>query len=267
MTPTFKDFISLLEELAPQKYAESWDNSGFQVGAHSCKIRKIFMALDPTIASLKSASSRGAQLLLTHHPLIFKPISKVDYERYPGNVIYHAAKEDICIVAAHTNLDVSEGGINDMLAEILNLSDLQVLEQVDGVESIGLGRIGRLPTALSLNEVVGIIKESLGLDILKISGEEKSSIRKVAVVGGSGGNLINSAFRNGADLLITGDVDHHQALEALELGVVVVDGGHFNMEKKAFSLFSERLREVISTRGWDVTIEFALDEEDPIKWG
>ncbi|MFC1885210.1 Nif3-like dinuclear metal center hexameric protein [Thermodesulfobacteriota bacterium] len=267
MIPTLKDFISLLEELSPQEYAESWDNSGFQVGANSCEIRKVFMALDPTIASLKSASSRGAQLLLTHHPLIFKPISKIDYERYPGSVIYQAAKEDICIVAAHTNLDVGEGGINDMLAEILNLYDLKVLDEVDGVESIGLGRIGRLPVALSLNEVVKIIKKVFRLDTLKISGEEKSPIRTVAVVGGSGGSLINSAFRNGADLLITGDVDHHQALEAVELGIVVVDGGHFNMEKKAFSLFSERLREVITARGWNVTIEFDLDEEGPTRWG
>jgi dinuclear metal center YbgI/SA1388 family protein len=266
MIPTLKDFILLLEDLASQKYAEDWDNSGFQLGRQSRKIKKVLMSLDPTVSSVKSAASKSVDLLLTHHPLIFRPISKIDYEQYPGSVIYQAIKEDVCIVAAHTNLDVVKGGINDILAELLDLRDTKFLSELEGVEPIGPGRIGNLPEAVDLAHALDKIKEAIGVEALGISGKGRDSIKRVAVVGGSGGSFVQAAFKSGADLLITGDVGHHHSLEAIGLGLVVVDAGHYNMEKKAFSIFSERLKREIKNRDWGVVIEVDNDERAPSRW-
>ena len=117
MTPKLRDIIEVLEALAPSSMAEDWDNPGLQVGDLSREIHTIFVALDPTFNAVQEASRHDAQLLLTHHPLIFKPISQIEKNGYPGDVIYEAVTKDVSIVSAHTNLDMAKGGINDLLAK------------------------------------------------------------------------------------------------------------------------------------------------------
>lgn len=267
MFPLVKEFLELLEQIAPTRLAEPWDNPGLQVGSYNQEIQKIFLALDPTLKSVRLAKNCGAQLLLTHHPLIFRPLSKLEVDRYPDNVVFEAASSGISVVAAHTNLDVAKGGINDILAEMLGLQRVSVLKEVNGEAGMGLGRLGELTQPAPLPSVVSDIKEILGTEKLKIVGHRTALIRRLAVVGGSGGNLVALASQEGADLLLTGDVSHHNALEAKHLGIALVDGGHFYTERLPFRLFAKPLKDALTSKGWNLTVEVDDDEINPMQDG
>lgn len=238
MVPRIKDILDRLENIAPTVLAEPWDNPGLQVGSYSQEITKIFLSLDPTLRALRSAGRRNAQLLFTHHPLIFKPLSRLDINIYPGDVIAEALTSRICVIAAHTNLDMAKGGINDILADLLKLQHIEVLEEKDEAEGAGLGRIGELPTASRLSAVVEDVKRIFGTKKVKVVGRKDEQVRRLAVVGGSGGSLVFLASKKGADLLVTGDIGHHHALEAESLGIALIDAGHFHTEKTAFGAFN-----------------------------
>ena len=264
MKPTLKDFLDLLESIAPARLAESWDNPGLQVGLLSQKIRKVFTSLDPTLDALLSADEADAQLLFTHHPLIFKPLSRLDINSFPGDVIAEAVKRGVSIVAAHTNLDAARGGINDILADLMGLTNVEVLKNADEMDGVGLGRIGYLPQPTALSAVARDVKDVLGTQSIKVVGKRDALIHRLAVVGGSGGSLLPLAYEKGADLLLTGDVGHHVALEAESSGMALIDGGHFHTEKTAFRVFVSNLNKTIKTRGWEVTLETDKNETDPI---
>ncbi|MCP4681755.1 MAG: Nif3-like dinuclear metal center hexameric protein [Desulfobacterales bacterium] len=266
MYPKLKDILDLLEKFAPERLAEEWDNPGLQVGSYSREIKKIFLALDPTMKSLASAFRQGAQMLLSHHPLIFSPISRLDVNVYPGNVIVEALKSKICVVAAHTNLDLAHGGINDILADSLGFKNVEILKESREMDNAGLGRIGDLPKPDKLSIVAKRVKEVLGTEKLKMVGSGNLQINRIAVVGGSGGNLVSLASEKGAQLLLTGDVSHHNALEAESLGIALLDGGHFLTEKMAFGLFAERLQAMIKEQGWGVMVEVDKEETDPMRY-
>jgi dinuclear metal center YbgI/SA1388 family protein len=267
MVPTINDILDRLDKIAPTVLAEPWDNPGLQVGSYSQEITKIFLSLDPTLKALKSAQRRNAQLLFTHHPLIFKPLSRLDINTHPGDVIVEAAKSRVSVIAAHTNLDMAKGGINDILADLLELQNVEVLEQKDEAEYAGLGRIGDLPAAVRLSVLVEKVKRVFGTEQVKFVGREDEQVRRLAVVGGSGGSLVSLAFKKGADLLVTGDIGHHHALDAESLGIALIDAGHFHTEKTAFGAFAERLRAMVTEWGWKVVIEVDEDETDPMGHG
>ena len=262
------DILDLLEELAPNSLAEDWDNPGLQVGKKSQTIHKILIALDPTLQALKTATQIKAQLLLTHHPLIFKPLFHLDQEVFPANVIFEAIRTGTSIIAAHTNLDRSQGGINDMLAQLFGLQHATVLQKMTDLNDhgVGLGRIGLIPESKSLDEMVETVKEKLGLQTTKLVGRGDQPINRIAVVGGSGGGFVATAAEAGADLLITGDLGHHHALEAENLGLALIDGGHFHTEKAALSLFTDRFKKILKNRNWEATIEFFQTERCPITY-
>jgi len=267
MLPTLKDILDTLDEIAPFILAEEWDNSGLQVGSLSHEIKKIYVALDPTIETLKNASNTGAQLLLTHHPLIYKPLLNINYEKYPGEIIYFASKAEISIIAAHTNLDICIGGINDILANILNLEGIKALEEHNGnSESIGIGRIGTLQKPLELSKVIEILKNCLGVNNIMVSGKNDKIIKRIAVVGGSGGDTISTAAQKGADLLVTGDIKYHQAMEAQNSGLSLIDGGHFHTERTALKVFSGIFKDALASKGWDVMLEFHGNEKNPMRF-
>jgi dinuclear metal center YbgI/SA1388 family protein len=263
MTLRLKDFLELLETVAPARWAEPWDNPGLQIGSPAQEIKKIFSSLDPTLKALKSASKAHAQLLFTHHPLIFKPVSRVQTDTFPGNVMAEAVREGIAIVAAHTNLDSAPDGINDILARLLGLTDVEVLKPVE--DGAGLGRIGNLSNPVSLSAVAHAVRKVLGEGDMRVVGERDRLIRRIAVVGGSGGSLVSLACEKGADLLVTGDVGHHVALEAETLGIALIDGGHFHSEKVAFQVFARNLETLLSSKGWKIEIETDEGEGNPLR--
>ena len=266
MVPKLKDILDILEDLAPSSLAEDWDNPGLQVGGFSGEIKSILFSLNPTLEALKAASRKKAQMLLTHHPLIFRPLFHLNQETYPGNVIFEACRRGISVVSAHTNLDAAPGGINDMLAHLFGLQEVDVLDKGQGRdgEGAGLGRIGLLPRPLSLAAMIRSVKAALDIKTVRVVGRKKGRVKNVALVGGSGGSMVSVAAARGADLLITGDVSHHDALAAEELGLSVIDGGHFHTEKAAFWLFAEHFRHRMEALGWPVRIYRFEGEKDPM---
>ena len=254
----------MIEEIAPHELAESWDNPGLQVGALDQKIKIIFFSLDPTIQSLQSAIKYKADLLLTHHPLIFRPISKIDFSFYPGDVVNGAIKNGISIVSAHTNLDSAPGGLNDILAEMLDLKEVEVLKKNEVMNEAGLGRIGRLDENIRLRDLLEHIKRIFDLkNIRVVSDTLEKQINKIAVVSGSGGSLITFAAQKGADVLITGDISYHDALNALSYGLILIDAGHFYTENVAFKKFSEKFKNILENKGFDAEIIFDNNKYDP----
>ena len=264
MIPTVGDFLRMIERIAPMKLAEPWDNPGLQIGDSEQKINKIFSSLDPTLDALMAASEINAQVLFTHHPLIFKSISHIEINAYPGQILARAAREHISVVTAHTNLDMARGGINDILADLMGLQNVEVLQPHPKEPGVGLGRVGDLAEATDLITLANTVKTMLGAEHIRLVGQKTECVRRIAVVGGSGGSLISSAAKSGADVLITGDVGHHAALEARTLGIALIDGGHFHSEKTAFNIFCENLEDFFKKEGWDVGVETDHIQGDPI---
>jgi dinuclear metal center YbgI/SA1388 family protein len=264
MIPTLGDFLRLIERIAPVRLAEPWDNPGLQIGDSEQQIKKICSSLDPTLAALKNASKSNAQVLFTHHPLIFKSISHIEVNTYPGRILAQAAQKNISVVTAHTNLDVAEGGINDILANLFTLQNVEVLQPHNEEPGIGLGRIGDLPEPMDLFSFLKVVKKRLDADHIRLVGQKTRPMRRVAVVGGSGGSLVSLAAKKGADALITGDVGHHAALEAESFGIALIDGGHFHTEKAAFNIFCNNLEDFFRKEGWEVGVEIDSTQMDPI---
>jgi dinuclear metal center YbgI/SA1388 family protein len=265
MVPKVSDILNILEKLAPSSLAEPWDNPGLQVGNPGRSIAKILVSLDPTIEALREAVRREADMLFTHHPLLFRPITWVDESAYPGIVIAEACRNGISIVAAHTNLDATQGGINDLLAQLLDLRNVQVL-QAKEEGNAGIGRVGDLPAPLSLGALVEKVKSVLGPMYLRVSGNRDAVIRRVAVVGGAGGDLVATASRSRADVLITGEIRHHEALLARHMGVALLDAGHYETEKLALDLFADKLRHHLGEAGCAVSVETYTGEKPPLKY-
>ena len=255
----------MIERIAPMKLAEPWDNPGLQIGDSEQKIRKIFSSLDPTSDALMGALQFDAQVLFTHHPLIFKPVSHIEINAYPGQILAQAAQKKISVVSAHTNLDVAGSGINDILANLLGLNDIEVLKPHTEAPEVGLGRVGNLSKPSDLLSLAKAVKIQLGTEHIRLAGHtQKSSVKRIAVVGGSGGSLIPDAAKMGADVLITGDIGHHAALEGKFLGIALIDGGHFQTEKTAFNIFCRELEVFFQEEGWEIGIETDDAQMDPM---
>ncbi|MBW1999478.1 MAG: Nif3-like dinuclear metal center hexameric protein [Deltaproteobacteria bacterium] len=263
--PTVEEIIGVIGEIAPPGWAEEWDNPGLQVGSLKAEVEKILLSLDPTFDSLNDAVEKKAQMLFTHHPLIFKPVARIDRDVFPGDIIERALRNGITIFSAHTNLDVAEGGINDILASLFELEDVEVLEPLhhEAGKKLGLGRVGNLRQERTLLEMVEKVKEVLGTERVESVGHMDSRIGRVAVVGGAGGTMIPAASEKEADLLITGDLSYHNGQEALRRGLAVLDAGHFYTEKAPFSRFSIPLKKAFRDRGLEVSLEICHRERDP----
>lgn len=328
------DIVGIINKIAPPALAESWDNPGLQVGDPNGEVTRIMVALDPTPATISAAINASCHVLVTHHPLIFKPLSSISSASPLGRQIQKAIKADLAIVSLHTNYDIASGGLNDLLAEKIGLQGCvplritaaqQLLKLVVFVPAdhlarvrtsllpyteslgnyrdcsfaaggegtftpqagsqpyigtsgvcqqvaearlellidrenrsraikvllaehpyeepaydlyplsnegaqLGLGRIGRLPHAQPLVEYAAHISHVLAAPALRYIGDPAAMIAKVALCSGSGASLLREAVRAGADLLVTGDVKYHEALDAEDLGIGLVDAGHFATE-------------------------------------
>ena len=267
MFPNLKEVINILDEIAPFALAEKWDNSGLQVGSYNQVIRRILVALDPTMEAVSIASSTDVQLLVTHHPLLFRAVSCINFNIYPGNVIHEAVRNNIAIVAVHTNLDSARAGINHILGEKLGLLDVEILDprELNGEGGYGLGITGSLPEPVDLLSASGLIKNILGLSTVKVIGTDESVIKRIAVVGGSGRDLISIAAEKKADLLVTGDIGHHDALTARALGLNIIDAGHFSTERFALTGFIKKLEDLFAGHHMDIVLKLHEDERDPAR--
>lgn len=219
---TVSEIYDYINEAAPFDTALSFDNVGLLVGNADMHVRKVLLALDITKSVCNEAIKLGANLIISHHPIIFKPLKNIKF----NSVVATLIKNDISAICAHTNLDIAEKGVNFRLAEKLGLSDLSSLTFE---ENNPMGLVGYLENEMSAKEFALMVKEKLNCQGVRYT-KVNDKIKKVAVCSGSGGSFIESAYEKSADAFITGEIKHSDILKANEFGISVVDAGHYKTE-------------------------------------
>lgn len=238
-----KDIIDIVEKVAPTDLAKSWDNVGLLVGDREKKIQTIMIALDPTGNVIRQGIDAGIDMLITHHPMIFSPLKSITYDDFIGRRIMDLIQNDIAYYAMHTNFDMTK--MAEAAAKMICLSELQVLEPEEESTSNGIGRIGELERSMTLEECALVVKERFQADHVRIVGNRKKMVKKAGISPGSGKSMIDAALLNRVDVLITGDIDHHTAIDANEQGLCIIDGGHYGTEHIMVEYMERYLNESI----------------------
>ena len=225
-----KKVIEILEKQSPKSYACDWDNVGLLVGREDKEIQKIYIALDATDEAIEEAIANGADMLLTHHPMIFKGMKRVTQEDFIGRRIIRLIQNDMVYYAMHTNFDVM--GMADLAADYLGISDTRVLEitRVSEIGEEGIGRYGSLKKEMTVRECCEEVKQAFSLENVKVFGELERKVKTAAISPGSGRSVISNALQAGVDVLITGDIDHHEGIDAVAQKLTVIDAGHYGVE-------------------------------------
>lgn len=232
----------ILEKKFPRVYACEWDNDGLMCAAKmDAPVNKVLCTLDVTTEALLHAYTNGFDTIISHHPLIFRPLGAItpDYSHVARKALY-ALQNGINVFSYHTRFDAMPGGINDLLANQLEL--LKIRTFGDGESD--MGRLGELHTEMSAENFCKFVKEKLGCDTLSYSKSEKNTVKTVAVLGGAGKDFIDGARKAGADVLVSGELGYNNMAEALERGIMLVEAGHFFTEDVACKYFSEIMDEL-----------------------
>ena len=219
-----KEIVQVIEAAYPREAALDFDNVGLLVGRAEKEVKRVYIALDATDVEA------GADMLITHHPLIFSPLKKVTDEDFVSRRVVKLIQNDISYYAMHTNYDVL--GMAELAEKILGIRDSEVLDitmEKDGKPE-GIGRIGELEKPMTLEECCVYVKHKLNLGSLKVFGDMQAEVSRLAISPGSGKTAIAAAIAKGADVLVTGDIGHHDGLDAVEQGLAVIDAGHYGTE-------------------------------------
>ena len=257
------DIMACLEQSFPQSLAEEWDNVGLQVGSACLPCRAIMTCLTVTQDVVDYATEMGVDLIIAHHPLIFTPLKAIILQQPVGRIISKLLAHQISLFVAHTNIDKACGGLNDWLAETLQLQEPGILETREG-EAGGYGRIGCLADEVTLTSLVRWVGKALGIETVRFIGDQDKPIRKVAVCSGSGSHLWPLALEQGADALITGDLKYHIAIEVENTPLALIDAGHFGTE----AIFASRLAVWVGKEAqkqqWPLRVIAYKGETDPL---
>lgn len=256
-----RDITQVIETFAPRSLQESYDNAGLQVGDPEMEVSAVLLCLDVTEEILEEAIQRQCNLVISHHPLIFRGLKELTGKTATERIAIRAIRENVAIYAAHTNLDSAWDGVSHEIAHSLGLDNLEVLEPKECETNCGLGVIGTTRPTPKL-EFLRKIKETFSVKALKYSDRWRGIvIKKVAVCGGSGASLIPEAIRKGADMIVTGDVKYHDFTE-YGYDIVIADIGHFESELCTRKIFSRIIREKYP----DCVTYFSETEKNPIKY-
>lgn len=243
MSVAIEDVVRLIEDIAPRQLAYEWDNTGLLLRCSS-NISAVMVALDVTDAVVDEALDEECDMILSHHPLIFEPMKALSNQNVTQALVMRLIRENISVYSAHTSFDRAPGGINDLLAQKLGLTDVFVANS-DGED---LMRVGNLPKTMDTGELAEYVKKCIGIKHLMTSDAHYDSIGKVAVVGGSGGSMLEAAAKSGAKALITGEAKHSHHIEAMMRGLPIIEAGHYATEclfvDGAFLSLQVRLNEV-----------------------
>ena len=260
---TVGDILTYLETLAPRSMKMDWDNVGLLCGGKSRPVTKVLVALDPFEGVCKEAVQWGAELILTHHPLIFSPLKSVTDETSIGRAVQLLCANSISAINAHTNLDCAPGGVNDCLARTLGLSDVQVIAP-SGVDELGrpwgLLRQGTVE-AQPLSDFLPKVKSALNCEGLRYVDGGKP-VRQVAVGGGACASELMDAVSAGCDTFVTADVKYNQFWDAKDLGLNLIDAGHFPTENPVTALLAEK----IAAQFPEVTVKISETHRDCMKF-
>ena len=240
---TVNDILAYMNTLAPASMKMDWDNVGLLCGSRTQQVKKVLVALDPFESVCREAAQVGADLIVTHHPLIFRAPNTVTDDTALGRSILFLAQNSISAINAHTNLDCAPGGVNDVLAQTLGLQNIQVVAPTGTTEDgqpWGLLRQGTVPMQ-SLETFLSHVKSALGCSGLRYVDGGKS-VFKVAVGGGACAGEMGLAIKEGCDTFVTADVRYNQFWDAREQGLNLIDAGHFHTENPICPVLAEKLR-------------------------
>ncbi len=246
------DVMKYIEQLAPAELAEDWDNTGLLLGSSAQSVSRIMVCLDVTNEALSAAVSKKVDLIVTHHPVIFKGIKRICEDSTKGNQLYTAICNGISVISAHTNLDYAENGVNAKLAEAIGLKDTVMLGK-------GPGRIGVLNERMSFDDFIREVKKKLEVPFVRAVGSAGSGIYRVGVFSGSFDDDLEALEESGADAVVTGDLKYHTALDAREAGLCLIDAGHFGTER----VILPYLTKVLAERFSETEVLHYRQEKDP----
>lgn len=247
-----RDIMKVIETTYPKHAALEWDNVGLLVGRAEKEVKTIYVALDATDEVIEDAISCEADMLVTHHPMLFSPLKQITDENFIGSRVVKLLQHDISYYAMHTNYDVL--GMADLSGKILGLSDMEVLEVTDTERVEGFGRVGFLPKEMTLRQCCELVKEKFGLNGVKVFGDMEQTVRRVAISPGSGKHMSELAIAKGADVFVTAEIDHHEGIDSVAQGVAIIDAGHYGLEHIFISDMAEFMKEKF-LGVWVVTAE------------
>lgn len=236
------ELIAALEQSYPKHVAMNWDNVGLLVGRYDKEIHKVLVTLDVTDEIIERAIKEEADMIISHHPLIFSALKQITSATLDGRRILSLAANDICCYAAHTNYDVLR--MADLAKERLKLTQTVPLEDCE-MEGKGIGMVGFLPSEMTLKECAGYVKDAFALPSVKVFGDADARIRSAAICPGSGKGMAKFALEKGAQVLITGDIDHHSGLDAVAENLMIIDAGHYGLEY----IFIDDMAEMLASLG------------------
>lgn len=273
-----KNIISFMYQLAPASLAENWDNIGLILGNEEKEVKKILLCLDITSKVVEEALHLESDLIISHHPFIFKKIERINENEHKGGLLYKLIKADISVFCTHTNLDAAENGVNRKLAEMLELTDITNFkdptfsdqscefinskkDSFDNKVIYGLGAVGNISGSFSLKEFGLFVKDKLKVGTIRFVGNEDKKPGRAAVFCGSFNDELIAIKENRADVLVTGDLKYHTALDAIALGICIIDAGHFNTEK----IILPFLKKSINDKFPGIEVMCSSMESDPFK--
>ncbi|MGN0659436.1 MAG: Nif3-like dinuclear metal center hexameric protein [Emergencia sp.] len=238
--------IEIIEGISPSSTAEEWDNCGWQLKTGVGDIYRVLVSLEVTESVIREAAEEGADLILTHHPMLFSGIRRVSCDDVTGNYILQLAKAGISVYSCHTSFDKAEGGNNDCLGRLLGLEDIGPFSRDNG-----FCRKGDTPAEMTLMEVIHNAAEAFGIDErhFRYVGDPASPVRSIGWCTGAGSEFLQDAAAEGCDLYITGDLKYHEAQLAKEMGLCVLDAGHYGTEKIFTENMADLLREALDAAG------------------
>jgi len=241
------DLFQYINSYAPVETQMDFDNAGFLFGSKERAVHSVLLALDATNAVIEEAAQKKVQVLITHHPVIFHPVKSILTNDVTGRKLLFLAKNDISVISMHTNLDAAEGGVNDVLIRKLGAVTVSRSEEEP------MMRIGELNEPTSLSDYLHYVKTSLHCNGIRYVDSGKP-VRRIACLGGAGGEMLSAALHAGCDTFVTGDVDYHTFLDAAELGVNLIDADHFCTENPVMVDLQSRLEQAFPE------VQFILSE-------
>lgn len=249
---TIRDILTWMNEMYPFALAEDYDNCGLLIGDPEKTLSRCLLALDVTDNVLADAVRQKAELILTHHPVIFNPLKRLS----AGEIPYECARNGVAVLSSHTCLDKAEGGVNDVLTELFSLRNVTILEEADGV-----ARMGTLARPVSPLEFAGLCKKLLNAGGVRVV-EGNRPVKTVGICSGAGGDFLEAVIVAGCDAYLTGEVKHHEAVAAKISGITLVDAGHFETETVILPKLAAELSEAFPA------VEFLLSEANRplMKW-
>ncbi|MCL1945496.1 MAG: Nif3-like dinuclear metal center hexameric protein [Firmicutes bacterium] len=276
-----QDICKIIEKFAPKDatYNGIRDNVGLLIGHHSSNVARILCCLDITHAVVQEAKILNAQLIVSHHPVIFDRL-EINDKSPSGRIVLDLIKNDISVYSAHTNLDFVKDGINDYIADILELQEKEIMQPYDttsnsslGRNNIsneeqkqGLGRVGNLKTTMSVLEFAQKVSSTLKDNCVRIVGDKYKKLKRVAVINGAGGGDIRyfeMAIAHGCDCIVTADVKHHVAVYAQECGLALIEPQHYTTEHPYIAILKSKLQQATKQLGFEIEIFQSLQDKNP----